>query len=837
MSFQRRRSSEYHTNAKERRATTIIPNIQQMSSYSFSPSTMAYTNYDNNWERHVDPASGLTYFANSFTGESRWSDDAKWIMMEQSRRATSATAFDRGYREYPSSLEEVFLETTNDQHFGGLDEIQRRQEWDNNHYHYQHQHQIHPWNHQDLHLDSSSQETTRSTSSSSHLQHPQDHPLHHHQPQFNQAETDIVSRPFDPILSVSPPSSLSPSTPAMFTPKGDAAFSHTPSSPTVHSHSHLSSSSIVSSSNHQRYNQNYTQQTVMYPVQIPVSDNTTRRRSLSIGAASRHEEHSTWHHQRFAPAPLHTYTQKDDIGSSLYYPQGNVEEYNVRVSSLDATRDSSHTSQSPSRGDRSSSRKERRRRAEKSILESRRFFAAAFHPNGIDASDKILSRNNQKGDSSSDVSESHSKPKQRVPQLYDTPPSSDVDVDEEVKNGNEFEEKEVEEDDENDDEGTLAEALADGAKLIHPDDDNNNTYFEQDDEDVERGTRSINIDVEDGLLNNISSINYSANQNEDEAEIQQIINRDRSIQSQSFTGKTRVTNANRLQRSRSKRARAAANDFVGMTLEQRAAWLKTQLTSVGGNIASDAYAVAAMISEKSVPWVQGFLGAVVIAAGVVRNSGLSTGGGLVGGVSAKEYVRTISAEAALQMSPTGEIPISIRKVHQQIRETNEGAMATLQQQQQSQTNTSIVDEGAGYATCEEEREEGTSIQTLSTRFPESTDTASISSSLSLQKQPITLTDVLFSAGAVKRLLRPCAEAVATSSMMNHCPPLPSIADMEIARQETIEKEQSEANSRVLIETIKFKELAGIDSGMAKEKSKDSFFASAPTLLSPSKLPI
>jgi hypothetical protein len=53
--------------------------IPSQSSFSFSPSEQV--SYNDQWERHVDSNTGLTYFANSYTGESRWSDDAKWIMM------------------------------------------------------------------------------------------------------------------------------------------------------------------------------------------------------------------------------------------------------------------------------------------------------------------------------------------------------------------------------------------------------------------------------------------------------------------------------------------------------------------------------------------------------------------------------------------------------------------------------------------------------------------------------------------------------------------------------------------------------------------------------------
>ena len=259
----------------------------------------------------------------------------------------------------------------------------------------------------------------------------------------------------------------------------------------------------------------------------------------------------------------------------------------------------------------------------------------------------------------------------------------------------------------------------------------------------------------------------------------------------------------------------------------------------GGGIASDAYAVAALISEKSVPWVQGFLGAVVIAAGVVRNTGLA-GGSLVGGVSARDYVRTVSAEAALQMSPTGEIPISLRNVHQQVRETNASATAKIP------GSSSAHDEGTGYATCEDDiREEGhIHTKTQQTSSSHSTNAVIKPAALSVQKSTITLTDVLFSAGAVKRLLRPCAEAVASSALMSQCPPLEGgryIKQSEdnaeaLSSLSMLEKGKEEAD--VVEETIKSvdDELTGKDSGMAKERA--SFFASAPNgMLSPSKLPV
>ena len=114
--------------------------------------------------------------------------------------------------------------------------------------------------------------------------------------------------------------------------------------------------------------------------------------------------------------------------------------------------------------------------------------------------------------------------------------------------------------------------------------------------------------------------------------------------------------------------------------------------------------------------------------------------------------------------------------------------------------------------------------------------------MSVQKSTITLTDVLFSAGAVKRLLRPCAEA-ASSALMSQCPPLEggryfkeSEEDAEaLSRIEKLEKGKEE--EEVVGETIKsVDELSGKDSGMAKERA--SFFASAPNgMLSPSKLPV
>ena len=826
---------------------------------TFTPSQQYYNN--DHWERHVDAKSGLTYFANSYTGESRWSDDAKWIMMEQSRRDTSLGLSTTGYSSNIDSEDAYSKEIqshNNPQQQRRYPNVhldsrpvsmgRRDEDWDQQQQQQHHQQQyaqpLHPWQQQDLRSSpyQRSLNTSIHSSSSFYLQNAQSVGGENEEDGKEETEENGGGNFDATFTSISPPSSLSPSTPVMFTPRGEATPSYhpgdvhhqyhpqeyhpqdgnyPPTSQTTHPphfSSYIPHVPFVSKNHHHHHS------SVTDHHNSSVTDysslQATRRQSLSKGAAIRggietNYNAAPWQHQRFSNEFINgsgELAPPDSSGSGLV--------------------------QSPSRGDRSSSRRERRRRAERSILESRRFFAAAFHPNGIDASEDKTLRGSGK-DSSSDISEKQQQ--KRVPRLYDTPPSSDVDAEENIdyetnKNtvydGQKRRNKNEEEDEEgDDDDGTLAEALADGAALVHPDDD----VYEKNDYDEFGEGVYLNDDVESGLAMPVANEDPDRPlvvPNEDEDDIRQAIARDQFSDNRLVAKKS-----GRMRRSKSQRARDAATNFVGMTLEQRAAWLRMQLASVGGGIASDAYAVAALISEKSVPWVQGFLGAVVIAAGVVRNTGLA-GGSLVGGVSARDYVRTVSAEAALQMSPTGEIPISLRNVHQQVRETNASATAKIPE------SSSAHDEGTGYATCEDDlREEGhMHTKTQQTSSSHSANAAIKHAALSVQKSTITLTDVLFSAGAVKRLLRPCAEA-ASSALMSQCPPLEggryfkeSEEDAEaLSRIEKLEKGKEE--EEVVGETIKsVDELSGKDSGMAKERA--SFFASAPNgMLSPSKLPV
>jgi len=895
--------------------------IPSQSSFSFSPSEQV--SYNDQWERHVDANTGLTYFANSYTGESRWSDDAKWIMMEQSRRAASLNPSGGGGR-VGSNAHDSNLNTSMQsqyQHMHPNIHLERQrvsagdrrnEEWDN-HSHLQSQqplqqplHQpLHPpWEQDDRGLPSY-QRSQRQMNSLPHSTYTSD-TYYQHSRREGEVEVEEVEDEKErldrntelviesgrggggegggevghidaTLTSISPPSSLSPSTPVMFTPRGDAApiissgdnSINSTSTQQFHYPHHgyhqqhdrvpLSSSSLNSSqplffpssvshapfvsrqppSQYQYHNHNH-------PGSIDYSSQAVRRRSLSKGVLERNVEVNN------TPPWLYQARRMSDGVTR-----------NTELASPDSNSTSDMLVRSPSRGDRSSSRRERRRRAERSILESRRFFAAAFHPNGIDVSEDKTLRKSAKG-SSSDASDKSSPQKNRTPRLYDTPPSTDVDaeVEEEYKksyphvdnnvNGKDGDDYNDEEGDDDDDDadGTLAEALADGAALVHPNDDIYEKNNNDDDDENEFGNRYLNDDVESGLAMPVANddlIRPQDDQNnndnddddddDDERDIRQIVAREQMLD-QSIRGKT-----NRKRRSKSQRARDAASNFVGMTLEQRAAWLRTQLTSVGGGIASDAYAVAALISERSVPWVQGFLGAVVIAAGAVRNTGLA-GGSLVGGVSARDYVRTVSAEAALQMSPTGEIPISLRNVHQQVRETNARATAMRQ------GLNSALDDGTGYATCEDDRGEEGNVQavpstsTMTHSSSVSNEVKPVSSSL-VPKSKITLTDVLFSAGAVKRLLRPCAEAVTSSTLMAHCPPLEGeryVKHSENASDsgsgsnfEKLEKGR-EDDADVIDESITthLNDLAGRDSGLAKE----IFAASAPNgMLSPSKLPV
>jgi len=89
-------------------------------------------------------------------------------------------------------------------------------------------------------------------------------------------------------------------------------------------------------------------------------------------------------------------------------------------------------------------------------------------------------------------------------------------------------------------------------------------------------------------------------------------------------------------------ARKNAAAFVGMSLTERATWLKGTLSELGGALSTQAQMLAVYLTAKSFPFITGFMAQVT-----------SQGGG------ALAYVQGVASAARNQLTPTGELPRTV----------------------------------------------------------------------------------------------------------------------------------------------------------------------------------
>jgi hypothetical protein len=90
-------------------------------------------------------------------------------------------------------------------------------------------------------------------------------------------------------------------------------------------------------------------------------------------------------------------------------------------------------------------------------------------------------------------------------------------------------------------------------------------------------------------------------------------------------------------------ARRTANDFVGMTLTARSEWLRDMLSGLGDTVAAQAQILAIFLTSKSLPFLTNFFAA--------------TAGGTV---EALKTVRRVVSAARSTLTPTGELPRSLQ---------------------------------------------------------------------------------------------------------------------------------------------------------------------------------
>lgn len=346
------------------------------------------------------------------------------------------------------------------------------------------------------------------------------------------------------------------------------------------------------------------------------------------------------------------------------------------------------------------SKRDRRKRAERAIMQSRRQLlqlssssnAASHYPNGIDGA-AILSRNR----SAAAQSDSEPAPRQRKPQLYEamlaTPPVSDDDTAEQLL----------------DDDG---DALFAGGALTHAP-GGAGAEFEGDeqhslDDDVD------DSDADDSGIDELRAAGFDINTTSSQpapppARATAPISARAPLTT--LAGRDIESDSDHVTEGSSSAAAAAANRFVGMTLQERTSWLKSSLSGVGASVASNAQVLALMLTSKSLPFVQTFMGAVISAtkgaavgavgaiaktavSGTVGNgvaieqadgkpsttigqpaghAGGSGGGrfsGAMGRQDAVAYIRSISAAAAQQLSPVGELPVALKRVPEAESATN-----------------------------------------------------------------------------------------------------------------------------------------------------------------------
>jgi hypothetical protein len=88
-----------------------------------------------------------------------------------------------------------------------------------------------------------------------------------------------------------------------------------------------------------------------------------------------------------------------------------------------------------------------------------------------------------------------------------------------------------------------------------------------------------------------------------------------------------------------------ARNFVGMTLPQRTAWLRSLLWGFGSSVASNAQVLALYLTSQSVPFLQSFL-----AAAKTKSE------------DAVRFVHTVADAAVATLSPRAELPLSARRL-------------------------------------------------------------------------------------------------------------------------------------------------------------------------------